>query len=145
MKVSGSAPMGVTSAATSRPAREAEGGFAPSAAGESGPAAAAERASGLAATTSLDVLLALQETLTPHEKRRRATKRGHGILDALDQLKLAALDADGIESGVLQRLQEAVRSARDGTEDPNLEEVLDQIELRAAVELAKRGQGSAAV
>lgn len=145
MKVSGSGPLGATSAATPRPAREAEGGFAPSAAAESGPAAAAERASGLAATTSLDVLLALQETLTPQEKRRRATKRGNGILDALDALKLAALDADGIESGVLQRLQEAVRGARDETEDPALEDVLDQIELRAAVELAKRGQGPAAV
>jgi hypothetical protein len=145
MKVSGSAPMGVTSAATPRPAREADGGFAPSGASESGPAAAAERASGLAATTSLDVLLALQETLTPQEKRRRATKRGHGILDALDALKIATLDADGIESGVLQRLQEAVRQARDETEDPALEDVLDQIELRAAVELAKREQGSTAV
>jgi hypothetical protein len=137
MKVSGSPPLGATSAATPRPARDTEGGFAPS--------AAAERASGLAATTSLDLLLALQETLTPQEKRRRATKRGHGILDALDALKLAALDADGIESGVLQRLQEAVRTARDETEDPALEDVLDQIEVRAAVELAKRGQGPAAV
>jgi Class II flagellar assembly regulator len=144
MKVNGSAPMGVAGAATSRPARDTEGGFAPSSSGESAQASATERPGSMAPATSLDVLLALQETLTPQEKRRRATKRGHGILDALDALKLATLDPEAVETGALQRLQEAVRAARDETEDPNLDEVLDQIELRAAVELAKRGQGGSA-
>ncbi|MGC1304055.1 MAG: flagellar assembly protein FliX [Caulobacteraceae bacterium] len=145
MKVNGSAPMGVAGATTPRPARDTEGGFAPSSASESTQAAATERPAAMAPATSLDILLALQETLTPQEKRRRATKRGHGILDALDALKLAVLDPEDVETGALQRLQEAVRAARDETEDPNLDEVLDHIELRAAVELAKRGQGGSAI
>jgi hypothetical protein len=145
MKVNGSAPLGMAGAATPRPSRESEGGFAPSSASEGAQAAATARSSGLAATTSLDLLLALQETLTPQEKRRRAAKRGHGILDALDALKLASLEPEGLEGDILQRLQDAVRSAREETEDPGLDDVLDQIELRAAVELAKREQGGNAV
>jgi hypothetical protein len=137
MKVNGSAPTGAA-AATSRPARDTEGGFAPSGAADGARTAAAGRPGSLAPATSMDVLLTLQEDLTPKEKRRRAMRRGHGILDALDALKLAAFEPEGLESDVLRRLQEAVRSARDETDDGELNAVLDQIELRAAVELAKR-------
>ena len=52
-------------------------------------------------------------------------------------MKLALLD--GVDSAVaLERLRRAVREQRDGTEDPRLEGVLDEIETRAAVELAKQ-------
>jgi hypothetical protein len=137
MKVNGSAPTGAA-APTSRPARDTEGGFAPSGVADSARAAAAGRPGSLAPTTSMDMLLALQEELTPKEKRRRALRRGHSILDALDALKLATFEPEGMDAGVLRGLQEAVRSARDETEDGELNELLDQIELRAAVELAKR-------
>ena len=42
-------------------------------------------------------------------------------------------------AGDLDRLRRAVRDERDATEDPGLEAVLDEIELRAAVEMAKLG------
>jgi hypothetical protein len=52
-------------------------------------------------------------------------------------VKLALLGGEG--SGVaLDRLKGAVVEARDATDDPRLEGILDQIETRAAVELAKR-------
>jgi hypothetical protein len=40
-------------------------------------------------------------------------------------------------AGDLDRLRRAIRDERDATEDPGLEAVLDEIELRAAVEMAK--------
>jgi hypothetical protein len=44
--------------------------------------------------------------------------------------------------GQLDRLRRAVRAERDLTEDPQLEGLLDEIELRAAVEVAKLEQAA---
>jgi hypothetical protein len=106
-------------------------------AGETAAPAAAARAEALGAISSLDVLLALQETLSPTERRRRAVGRAGKILDALDALKLSLLGGEPTETE-LQSLQTAVKEARAETEDPELEGLLEQIEIRAAVELAKR-------
>jgi hypothetical protein len=40
----------------------------------------------------------------------------------------------------LVRLMETVKTQRDNTSDPRLEAVLDEVEIRAAVELAKHGR-----
>ncbi len=106
-------------------------------AGEAAAPAASARAEALGAINSLDVLLALQETLSPTERRRRAVRRAGKILDALDALKLSLLDGEP-SATELQSLQTAVKEARAETEDPALEGLLEQIEIRAAVELAKR-------
>jgi hypothetical protein len=59
------------------------------------------------------------------------------MLDVLDEVKLALLD--GRDSGpALERLRGAMREAREGIGDAGLQGLLDQIETRAAVELAKR-------
>ena len=49
---------------------------------------------------------------------------------------MALLDGD-LNVTSLERLRRAVRDERAGTDDPALEAVLDDIELRAAVEMAK--------
>jgi hypothetical protein len=87
--------------------------------------------------TSLDVLLALQETPGPTERRKRAIRRASGLLDALDQVKLALLDEGSDPRSSLDRLHTLTRDLRDQTEDMGLESVLDEVETRAAVELAK--------
>ena len=43
----------------------------------------------------------------------------------------------GLNGADLDRLRRAVREERAGTDDPKLEQVLEEIELRAAVEVAK--------
>jgi hypothetical protein len=93
---------------------------------------------------SLEALLALQETSSPLERRRKAVRRAGRILDALDELRIAVLDPDGLDAAALQRLQGAVREARGQTQDPGLEDVLEEIEIRAAVEMAKRETRAAA-
>ena len=106
-------------------------------------AAAAARASGPANVGSLDALLALQQLDGPLERRRRAVKRGGRILDQLEAVKLGMLEGE-IAPETLARLTEAVGEERAATEDSGLEGVLDQIETRAAVELAKREMRAAA-
>jgi hypothetical protein len=92
--------------------------------------------SGMTGVASLDALLALQETSGPLERRKKALGRAGRILDVLDDLQLAVLDGQ-IPASALDRLVRAVRDQRQQTDDSGLEGLLDQIETRAAVELAK--------
>lgn len=133
MKVTG--PSGPSSAQGVRPAR-ASGGFSvPS--GES-PAAAAATTSAAAPSTvsNLSALMALQGIEDVTERRRRAIRRGGGLLDRLEELKLALLQGEAGEEA-LERLTRTLREDRPADADPELNSLLDQIDLRAAVELAK--------
>ena len=78
----------------------------------------------------------MQSVGGPLERRRRAVSRAGRILDVLDEVKLSLLDG-GVSAEELGRLVSAVREQRENTEDERLEGVLDEIETRAAVELAK--------
>jgi len=115
-----------------------KGGFAVSQSGAAPASAATARASGPGGVGSLDALLALQELEGPLERRRRAMRRANRILDQLDGVKLALLGDEAGAPKALSGLAEAVRDQRSATEDAGLEGVLDEIEVRAAVELAKR-------
>ena len=139
MKVTGSKVGGTARTGAAAPSTPSSGGggFALGAAGsarESGPAA---RATGPTGVGSLDALLALQQLDGPLERRRRAVGRAGRILDVLDEIKLDMLDGK-VGPGSLPKLIAAVREERSATEDPRLEGLLDEIETRAAVELAKR-------
>lgn len=99
-------------------------------------AAAATR--GSAAISGIEALMALQEVDDATVRRRKAMKRGHGLLDMLESIKLDLIS--GIEdAGAISRLHDMVRREKASVEDPGLNDVLEEIELRAAVELAKRG------
>src|SRR5580658_2246809 len=136
MKVSGptgpSSSGGVRSAASSGSATPFKPIVADALSGPSGAASA----SGVTRVSSLDALMALQEVGGPLERRRRAVGRATQILDALDTLK-ADLLAGALSPTALAALSQAVRDQRALTDDPRLEGVLDEIETRAAVELAK--------
>jgi len=93
-------------------------------------------ADAVAGVGSLDALIALQEVDGPLTRRKRAVSRAGRLLDALDQIKLALIDGEP-SAETLQRLAAAVREERDGADDPALQALLDQIETRAVVELAK--------
>jgi hypothetical protein len=135
MKVTGpSGPAGATGA-RSAPSQAAASGFSiatPSAGATTGVTSAAS----VNAVSTLDALMALQEVGGPLERRRRAVRRADTILDALDSLKLELLEGP-LDPAVLESLTRAVREQRSLTDDPNLEGLLDQVETRAAVELAK--------
>jgi hypothetical protein len=134
MKINGAS--GVGSASGPGKAKPASGGFSlPQAAGPSGPAQIA-RTSGAAGVMSVDALLALQDVGGPMERRRRSVRRAGRILDVLEDIKVGMLSGD-LSAGELDKLMVAVRDERHATEDERLESVLNEIETRAAVELAK--------
>ena len=86
--------------------------------------------------TSLDALVALQAPPDALERRRRGLRRGRELLDRLDEVRLALLDGE-LPAGTLRHLQANIGAARETTDDPGLDDILREVELRAAVELAK--------
>jgi Class II flagellar assembly regulator len=86
----------------------------------------------------IDALIALQGIEDPLERRHRAVKYGRRALDALDQLKIGLL-AGTLDQGTLLRLKAVATDLKDGSGDEGLDQVLSEIDLRVAVELAKAG------
>jgi hypothetical protein len=134
MKVTG--PSGPSSAPGARPARAGGGGFSVSSAGSAASASAMTAASAAGGVGDVSALMALQGIEDVTERRRRAIRRGGGLLDRLEELKLALLDG-GSGEGALERLTRTLREERPVDADAGLNGLLDQIDLRAAVELAK--------
>ncbi|MGV8928801.1 MAG: flagellar assembly protein FliX [Brevundimonas sp.] len=133
MKVSG--PSRPSSAQGARPARPG-GTFSVPSAAAGGAASAAAPASAPSALSNVSALMALQGVEDATERRRRAIRRGGGLLDRLEELKLALLQGEAGE-GALERLTRMLREERPVDADAALNSLLDQIDLRAAVELAK--------
>ena len=133
MKVTG--PTGPAAASGSRSVRTASG-FSIGQAGATPSAAATASASAMAGVADVSALMALQGVEGPLERRRRAIRRGGGLLDRLEELKLALLSGESGEAA-LERLTRGLREERTDDDDAGLNAVLDQIDLRASVELAK--------
>lgn len=85
---------------------------------------------------SVDGLFQIQEVPDALAQRRRAVQRGSTLLDRLDDLRLALLSGS-LSPGQIAELQRAIASERGLVDDPRLLGVLDEIDLRAKVELAK--------
>ncbi len=134
MKIQGGSSAGAASA-TPRADGQAATGFMPSVAA-SRDAAPNSPTGAVNTVSSLDALLALQETPGPTERRRRAVKRAGRLLDIMDSVKLSLLGGED-SAPMLNDLKGAISQARNETDDPSLEGVLNEIETRAAVELAK--------
>ena len=95
--------------------------------------------SGGAALAPVDALLALQEVSDDPGGRNRGRRHGEALLDHLDGLRLGLLSGR-MSLGALERLSAMVASKRDQVDDPRLSQILEEIEIRAAVELAKLGR-----
>jgi hypothetical protein len=137
MKVDGPNP--VRGPAPARPSRAASGsGFADVLGGTGGAAAETRKASGPAPVGGLDALLAVQEVDDRAARRRQATRRGEAILDQLEGLRRDLL-MGVVPKDRLLAIARQVQNQRAQLDDPLLVAVLDEIDLRAQVELAKLG------
>jgi hypothetical protein len=96
---------------------------------------------GAASLAPVDALLALQEVPDALTGRRSSVNRGFRVLDHLDELRIGLLEG-GIPRRALRNLLQEVRNQREEADDPQLASILDEIELRARVELAKYGENS---
>lgn len=94
--------------------------------------------SGASAAAPMDAILALQgvDPDEARQNRQKAVDRGHNMLDILDELRVGILTGQ-ISGGRLQALQNLIAEQREALDDPRLVEILDDIDLRAAIELAK--------
>jgi hypothetical protein len=94
---------------------------------------------GGAALAPVDSLLALQEVSDDPGGRNRGRRHGEALLERLDDLHLGLLSGR-MSLDALERLSVMVAAKRDTVGDPRLSQILDEIEVRAAVELAKLGR-----
>lgn len=94
--------------------------------------------SGAGAVASVDALLALQEVPETALNHEDARQRGEALLAQLDELRHALL-IGAMPLTQLERLAHSLEDRRGQIADPRLAEVVQEVELRAAVELAKLG------
>lgn len=80
--------------------------------------------------------LFLQEVSDEEVGRQKALQQGKKVIQVLEELHRDLL-LGRIPEGTLRRLESSIAQKREAFTDPRLKELLDEIELRAAVELAK--------
>lgn len=97
---------------------------------------AAHGTAGISSSASLGNLLALQEISEEERKRERLVKQGKTMLETLEKLRQQLL-IGAIPAHTLSELAATLATQRETIADPRLMELMDDIELRVAVELAK--------
>lgn len=87
---------------------------------------------------SVESILAVQEVPDATEERSRSRARdyGEGLLDRLESIRRDIL-LGAISKEKLAQLAHTLRAQRAKSADPHLNAILDEIELRARVEIAK--------
>ncbi|MFC3673949.1 flagellar assembly protein FliX [Ferrovibrio xuzhouensis] len=96
------------------------------------------QAAPMAALDAMLVVQAVDEQGGGRQNRQRAFRRGSTLLEKLDEIRHGLLEGS-IPASQLQALAKALRSEKMAVEDPQLAELLGEIELRCEVELAKLG------
>ena len=95
-----------------------------------------------APVTALDAMLTVQAVDEQgggnRKNRQRAFQRGSSLLAHLDEIRHGLLEGR-LPASRLQALAQQLRSEKLNVEDPRQAEILAEIELRCAVELAKLG------
>ena len=145
MKIGEFAPAGKTgSVGKKKPASSASGlsgdFFGLLSAGE------AENVSSLSAASdiqpvSMDGLLSLQEIPADELRKRQALQESQTTLETLESLRFALLSGS-VPEHLLHTLTRVVAYQKEQLNDPRLMSIIEDIELRAAVELAKLERAS---
>ncbi|GAB4525623.1 MAG: flagellar assembly protein FliX [Roseibium sp.] len=138
MRITGNKPItGVQGKSAKKKAAAAGEQFAPDLGGE---VVQSSQTAGGAAIQGMDALLALQEVDERAERRSRAARHGHSLLDTLESVRADLLS--GLVSEDRLELLERQIAKRPQSGDPRIDSVLEEIELRVKVELAKLGRFS---
>ena len=98
------------------------------------PAGATRAAQSIA---GIDAIVTIQSVGDALSSKKRAVRRGNAMLDLLDELRIDLLSGD-ISSHKLGRLMRLVDEKLPNIEPGPVRDVLEEIELRARVEIAKR-------
>lgn len=86
----------------------------------------------------VDSLLSVQAAESPTERsaRRKVRERGESILKELDRLRHSILTGN-MTLGQVIDIADVVASHREQVQDPKLTAILDEIDMRAQIEIAK--------
>jgi len=139
MKIGDNVPLGKAGAASKKKAASSSSSgdfFGLVSASDTEGAAAVSSLSDAQPVTSMDALLSLQEIPDEELRKRKAVQESKGTLEALETLRLALL-TDSIPEHLLHTLSNVVAIQKQRVDDPHLMSIIEDIELRAAVELAK--------
>jgi len=100
---------------------------------ESGATHAAQQVEGVQAPTSTD------DSLTGRSPEYQEAQQAEKLLDQLEQLHMGLLSG-GVSTKTLNNISNMVQRQRQTIKDDTLLEILDEIDLRAQVELAKHSK-----
>ncbi len=135
MKIDGPGSIRPTQSRARRPSRATtDGAFSSQIAVEPHSA----RVGSVAPGNAVDGLLALQEVPDAADGRSKGLARGADLLDRLDEIRHALLRG-AISRERLAELHRCVLAKKTVVDDARLGAILDEIDLRASVELAKLG------
>ena len=90
--------------------------------------------------STINPLLMLQEVDEREAGRKQALKKGGKVLQYLDEIRHSLL-LGRLPLDVVSDLHKTIDDWRERTDDPKLNDILNEIELRAAIELAKIEKG----
>lgn len=137
MKITGFGSIDSTNSTTKRKGTSAAGSFADLlASAEASDVSGVAQSSDVAAASALNNLLALQEISEEDIKRKKLVQQGNNLLDTLEQLRRRLLSGT-ISPHLLLDLSRQITMQKQMSDDPKVNEIIEDIELRAAVELAK--------
>lgn len=137
MKISGFGSITSSSGVNKRRGTGAASGFADVlSAAEAAEAGQAASVSDVAATAGINNLLALQEISEEDVHRRKLVQQGNNMLDALEKLRRQIL-IGAVPQQTLVDIGRQLSVQKQSVSDPHLAALIEDIELRAAVELAK--------
>lgn len=101
-----------------------------------GPVSGLSGTGGAQSISHIGTLLAVQEVDNQPSPQQRTLKRGHDMLDMLDNLKLGLLSGR-VSPAHVQRLRQLSMERAVLDDQDSLQRTMQAIELRAEVELAK--------
>lgn len=137
MKITGFGTISSTSSVQKKPGKGRIGAFADLlGTAETEVAAENRAASEVSAPAALSNLLALQEISEDDVQRRKQVQQGNAMLDALEGLRRQILSGTATQT-TLDEIEKQLAISRQHTADQRLNAIMDDIELRVAVEMAK--------
>jgi hypothetical protein len=145
MEIKGTGPVGgsnIRRVATRGSSSTTDSVFKPTTSPEGEDQPRAQMVSGPGPIAAVETILTLQGFDDGGDSHSKGFTHGQNLLDMLDQVRDGLL-AGAIPRATLSRLATAVSRKQEGFVDPRLQGVLDEIDLRARVELAKLEQADA--
>jgi hypothetical protein len=94
------------------------------------------RMTGLGGASAVGAVLLAQEEDSPERRQRQSVRRADDLLDRLEEIRLSLLNGR-IALPKLEALRDALAARQGSVSNPRLQDTLDAIDLRVAVELAK--------